>query len=204
MSTIRVGIVGLGANSKLRHVPGLLECDDVEITGVCNSSPESTARVAEEYSIPKTYNAWEQLVSDTEIDAVVIGTWPYLHCPITLAALSEDKHVMTEARMAMNADEARQMYDASLAKPDLITQIVPSPLGLRAHTTVKQLLNDGRLGELREVAVLGTNTAYADSQQPLHWRQAAEFSGINMLALGILHEPLVRWIPHPTSVSIAT
>ena len=200
MSTIRVGIVGLGANSKLRHVPGLLECEDVEITGVCNSNAESTARVADEYSIPNKFESWEQLVADPDIDAVVIGTWPYLHCPITLAALAADKHVMTEARMAMNAEEARQMHEASRTKPDLITQIVPSPLGLRAHKTVKEFIADGRLGTLREVAVLGTNTAYADPQSPLHWRQAAEFSGINMLALGILHEPLVRWIDHPTSV----
>ena len=29
-------------------------------------------------------------------DAVVIGTWPYLHAPITLSALAAGKHVLTD------------------------------------------------------------------------------------------------------------
>lgn len=200
MSTIRVGIIGLGANTRLRHVPGLLACDDVEITGVCNRRPESTKAAAQEYGIAKTFDRWEDLIADTEIDAVMIGTWPYLHCQITLAALESGKHVLTEARMAMNAAEAHQMHQASQRRPELITQIVPSPLGLRAHQIVKELLADGYLGELREVVVLGTNAGLSDSDVPLHWRQSAEFSGLNALAMGILHEPLIRWVPDPTRV----
>ena len=113
MSTIRVGFVGLGANCRLRHVPGLREQEDVEIVGVANRSPESTKATAEEFGIPKTFERWEDLVADSEIDAVVVGTWPYLHCPITLAALEAGKHVLCEARMAMNVYEARRMLTAA-------------------------------------------------------------------------------------------
>lgn len=204
MDTIRVGIVGLGGNTRLRHVPGLRVCKDVEIVGVCNRSPESSQRAADEFAIPKTYEHWEHLVDDANVDAIVIGTWPYLHCPITLAALDAGKHVLTEARMAMNADEARRMLAASEAHPELVTQIVPSPLGLRAGTLVQELLADGFIGDLREFAVLGTNNSVAEPDAPLHWRQSSKFSGVNMLALGILHEPLVRWIPDPISVLAQT
>jgi predicted dehydrogenase len=204
VDTIRIGIVGLGGNTRLRHVPGLRACAGVKVVGVCNRSPESSQRAADEFDIPKSYDNWEQLVDDSEIDAVMIGTWPYVHCPITLAALDAGKHVLTEARMAMNAEEARKMLAASQANPKLVTQIVPSPLGLRAGTVVKELLADGFIGDLREVVVLGTNSAAADPDTPLHWRQSSEFSGINMLALGILHEPLTRWIPDPISVLAQT
>jgi predicted dehydrogenase len=135
---------------------------------------------------------------------VVIGTWPYLHCDITLAALDAGKHVLTEARMAMTAIEAHRMLDASRQHPDLVTQIVPSPLGLRAHRVVKELLADGFIGELREAVILGLNDAVADPSAPLHWRQSAKYSGLNTLALGILHETLVRWIPDPTRVLAQT
>lgn len=204
MDKIRVGIVGLGANTRLRHVPGLRACEGVEIVAVSNRRPESTRAAAQEYGIPKTYDRWEDLVADDEIDAVMIGTWPYLHCPITLAALAAGKHVLTEARMAMNAAEARQMLEASQARPELVTQIVPSPLGLRAHKVVKRMIAEGFLGELREVVVLGTSGALSDPNTPRHWRQAAEFSGVNMLALGILHEPLIRWIEDPIRVLAQT
>ena len=40
--TIRVGIVGAGANTRLRHIPGFRAIRGVELAGVVNSSPEST------------------------------------------------------------------------------------------------------------------------------------------------------------------
>ena len=204
MDTIRVGVIGFGANTRLRHAPGLLACPKVTLEAVCNRSLESAQKAAQEYNIARVYESWQEVVEDSMIDAICIGTWPYLHCPITLAALENGKHVLTEARMAMNDDEARQMYAASQQHPELVAQIVPSPLGMRAHKVVKQYLAAGKIGELREVVVLGTNDAYAHSDTPLHWRQSGPYSGINMLALGIIHEPLVRWIADPVRVVAST
>lgn len=42
---------------------------------------------------------WRDIIDDTAIDAVVIGTWPYLHCTLVLEALRAGKHVLTEARL---------------------------------------------------------------------------------------------------------
>src|SRR5208283_704386 len=106
---IRVGLIGAGANTRSRHIPGLLAIEGVEIGAVCNRRPDSSRAVAREFSIPKVATHWEQIVADPDIDAIVIGTWPYLHCPITIAALQAGKHVLTEARLSMNAAEAHQM-----------------------------------------------------------------------------------------------
>lgn len=193
--SIRVGIIGLGGNARLRHVPGLRACRDVEVTAVCNRRPESTAAVATELGIPQTYEHWQDLVADRDIDAVVIGTWPYLHCPITLAALEAGKHVLTEARMAMNAAEAHQMLAASRKHAQLVCQVVPSPFGFRAHRVVLELLQSGFIGNLREVLVLATSDHLADTETPINWRQVRELSGLNMLTLGIVHETVMRWVP---------
>src|SRR5438874_2994917 len=187
---LRIGLVGAGANTRSRHIPGLRAIANVEIVAVCNRRPESTAAAAREFGIPRTFDRWEDLVAHPEIDAVVIGTWPYLHCPITLAALAAGKHVLTEARMAMSAAEAHRMLAAAREHPDLVTQIVPSPFGLTADAVVRELLRDGYLGELREVEVVGRSGALSDPSAPLHWRQDAALSGLNMLTLGIVHETL--------------
>src|SRR3989454_7962268 len=47
-----------------------------------------------------------ELVEMDDTNAICIGTWPYLHAPVTIAALARGKHVLCEARMAMNAAEA--------------------------------------------------------------------------------------------------
>src|SRR5688500_5004798 len=88
LKLIRIGIVGLGGNARARHVSGLRAQPGVEIAAVCNRRRESTRAAAAEFAIPRTFDRWEDLVADSELDAVLIGTWPYLHYPITLAALT--------------------------------------------------------------------------------------------------------------------
>src|ERR1700722_8981299 len=137
---LRIGLIGAGGNTRLRHIPGLLALPDVEMVAVCNRRPESTAAVAREFKIARTCEHWQELIADQEIDAVVIGTWPCLHCPITLAALDAGKHVLTQSRMAMNSREAQRMLDRSLECPSLATMVVPSPLGLVGDTFVQSLI----------------------------------------------------------------
>jgi predicted dehydrogenase len=199
-SPLRIGLIGAGANMKARHIPGLRVLPDVEIVAVCNRRPESTTAVAKEFGIPKTPEHWQDLVADAEIDAVVIGAWPYLHCPVTLAALEAGKHVLTEARMSLNAAEAHRMLAASRRYPDLVAQVVPSPYGLKGHDVMRDLIESGYLGELREVSVCHFGGALADPASLLSWRQDAALSGFNMLTLGILHETLLRWVMPPVRV----
>lgn len=197
---VRIGLIGAGANTRRRHIPGLRAIPGVEILAVCNRRPDSTAAVAREHGVPRTYEHWEQVVGDRDLDAVVIGTWPYLHCPITLAALAAGKHVLTEARMSMNATDAHRMLSAARQHPKLVTQVVPSPYGLKGHEVMRERIEGGFLGELREVRVYSFGDTLADPAAPLSWRQDAALSGYNMLTLGILQETLLRWVPPPVRV----
>ena len=197
---IRIGIVGAGANTRLRHIPGFRKIEGVELTGVVNSTAASTQSAAVEFDIPKTYPNWEALVADPDLDAVMIGTWPNLHCEITCAALAAGKHVLTEARMAASLAEARRMLAAAQAHPELVVQIVPSPFGLEHQTAMTQLLDDGFLGDLRELVVISADDSFHDESQPLHWRQDRRISGVNTLTLGIMHETVIRWTPSPERV----
>src|SRR5262249_23100812 len=145
LTMLKIGLIGAGANTKARHVPGLRAIPDVEIVAVCNRRPESTRAVAAEFGIPRVYDDWHVLLGAPDVDAVVIGTWPCLHARITLAALASGKHVLTEARMAMDAAEARQMLAASRDHPNLVCQIVPSPFGLKGDQMMRDLIGAGFL-----------------------------------------------------------
>jgi predicted dehydrogenase len=197
---LRMGLIGAGGNTRKRHIPGLRALPDVDIVAIVNRRPSSTAAVAREYGIGRVFEHWQDLVAEPDVDAIVIGTWPYLHCPVTVAALEVGKHVLTEARLSMNAAEAHGMLAASRRRPELVTQVVPSPFGLKGHDVVEELINAGYLGDVREVYVYSRNQALADPAAPLSWRQDAALSGFNMLALGILHETLLRWAPAPVRV----
>lgn len=198
--TIRIGIVGAGNNTRGRHIPGLQAIDGVEIVSVCNRSRESSERVAHEFGIPKVYDRWWELIAADGTDAIVIGTWPYLHCPAVLAALAAGKHVMTEARMALDAAEAQRMLDASRTNAHLVAQIVPSPFTLKVDPTVRRLLAEGYLGRLLAIEVRCCGKGFWDPEAPLSWRQDRDKSGLNVMSLGIWYEALMRWVGEATSV----
>jgi predicted dehydrogenase len=192
---IRVGIVGAGANTRRHHVPGLKAQPGVELAAVANRSLESSARAAEEYGISRAADHWQNIIADKTIDAVFIGTWPYMHAPITIAALEAGKHVLCEARMAMNASEAHAMLRAARAQPALIAQIVPAPHTLGFDQTINDLIAGGYIGEL--VAIHAQITGGSDFPQwdsPLHWRHDRDFSGNNIMSMGIWYEAMMRWV----------
>ena len=197
---LRIGIVGAGANCRLKHIPGFRAIQDVKIVGVCNRTLASSKQVAQEFGIPKVYDEWQQLVDDDEIDALVIGTWPNMHSQITCAALRADKHVLCEARMAANLAEARMMLNMAYEHPDLITQVVPCPMGMGYHNFVAGLIAQDFLGEIREVVVIGADDTFWDYSKILHWRQEEEKSGRNVLTLGMLQEVVDRHCPGTSRV----
>ncbi len=146
--TIAVGIIGAGANTRLHHIPKLRAQADVKIHGVVNRSRASSEQAAQELDIPVVYDHWQEAVDDPATQAMVIGTWPYLHAPATIAALEAGKHVLTEARMACTAAEAHAMWAAARNHPELTAQIVPSPMSLGVDRTVRRLLAESWLGDL--------------------------------------------------------
>ena len=199
--TIRIGFVGAGDNTKLRHIPGFREQEGVELVSVVNRSRASSQRVADQYQIPSVYDRWQDLIKAGDTDAICIGTWPYTHRTMVLASLDADKHVMTEARMAMNAAEAHEMLDASRGKPELVSQIVPAPMTLRVDGTIKELIADGYLGDVLSVDIVVHQGGFVDREGPFHWRYDRELSGYNILQMGIWYEAAMRWIGPAASVT---
>ena len=197
--TVKVGIIGAGGNTRSKHIPGLQAIEGVEIVGVCNRSQESSQRVADAFGIPKIYGNWQEAIGDPDTNAIVIGTWPYMHCRATVAALRADKHVMCEARMAMNAREARIMRMASRQKTHLIAQIVPSPMTLRVDNTIKRLIAEGYIGDVLAIEARAGG-AFLDSESPLQWRQDFDLSGLNIMSMGIWYEALMRWVGEATRI----
>jgi predicted dehydrogenase len=198
---IRVGLIGAGGNTKAFHIPGLAKQDGVQILAVVNRTRESSQRVADEFAIPKVHDHWQALLEDLSIDAVCIGTWPYMHAPLTIAALDAGKHVLCEARMAMDHSEARTMLEASLRHPALTAQIVPAPHTLAFDRTIIDMIAGGYIGELISIdARIAAARSYPDGSAQQHWRQNRDFSGDNIMSMGIWYEAMMRWVGPAKSV----
>ena len=197
---IRIGLIGAGRNTRDRHIPGFREVDGVEIAAVANRSRESGRAVADQFNIPVVYDNWRELLEDESINAICIGTWPYMHRTLTIAALEAGKHVLCEARMAATAAEAREMLDASRAHPGLVAQIVPSPLTFKVDNLLSGKIAEGYVGEVLAVSLQSLTPGFADTGGPMHWRNNRSLSGYNILNMGIWYEAMIRWVGPATRV----
>ena len=201
--TVRIGMVGAGGIVAQRHHPGLSKVDGVELVSVCNSTPESSQRAAATFSIPTTYANWRDLVAADDTNAILIGTQPYLHRAITVAALDAGKHVFCQARMAMDYQDAKRMYERALAS-DRTTMLCPPPHYMRGDTVIRNLIRQGYVGPIYNVVIRSYLDSYSDASTPLHWRQIGRVSGVNTLDLGMMAEVLHRWLGYTQRVSAQT
>ena len=199
---VRIGVVGAGEQTRNVHIPSFRSIDGVEIVSVANRSRESSQRVADDLDIPAVYDSWVDLIAASDTNAIVIGTWPYMHRPLVLAALDHGKHVLTEARMAMNAREAREMLQASRNAPNLVCQVAPLPFhGLERK--IGLLMVDGYLGDILSVD-MAMHTGFVNREAPFIFRHDRDLSGYNMMMLGAIYEIVSQWVGPASSVAAIT
>jgi predicted dehydrogenase len=197
---IRIGIIGAGENVRDVMIPAFRRIPECQLVAVANTSLASSQRVATQFEIPKPYPHWKALLEDRDVDAVCIGTWPYMHHTLTLAALAHGKHVLCQARMANNAREASDMLAASLRHPELVCQLVPTSTSYRVDNLLRRLLDDGFVGDLLSVEIQRVGRGFADPAGALDWRHSQEFSGLNVMNLGSTYESTMRWLGRATRV----
>lgn len=203
MHRIRVGFIGAGGNTRLRHLPGFAAIEDVELSAVANRSVASAQAVAAAFGVGRVESDWRKIVAADDIDAVCIGTWPNTHAEMTCAALEAGKHVLVEARMADSLAKAETMQRTAAARAELVAQIVPSPFTLEADELIRGIVDSGRLGELQRVSSDFATDATLDPDAPISWRLDDRISGINTMALGICYEPMQRWLEGDATVEAA-
>jgi predicted dehydrogenase len=194
MEPLRIGVIGAGGITKRRHLPGFKALPDVELIAVCNRSEASSAPVAKDWGFQRIAGTPGEVIHAPDVDAVVIGTWPYLHAKLTVAALRAGKHVFTQARMASTLPEAQVMLREARKHPRLVTMICPSPYGMGCTLFVRRLLDEGFVGKVRLVRFHSLTAVFADPAKPILWRQQRALNGVNTLSLGIILERLMQWL----------
>lgn len=109
------GILGAGGISSdwckcLKEVPG------ASLAAVGARSLEKAEAFAQEHEVTKAYDSYADMVSDSTVEIVYIGTITPLHKEHTLLAISAGKHVLCEKPLADNAADAEEMYAAAEKK----------------------------------------------------------------------------------------
>jgi predicted dehydrogenase len=188
---VRIGLIGAGGICRTRHLPGLKKIEGVEVTVVANRSEASSREVASQFGIGAIEKDWRRLLAREDVDAVFIGTWPYMHSEMSIAALQAGKHVFCQARMAMDLAQAKAMCMVAQAHRRLVNMVCPPPTRMPFEPYIRRVLAEGELGELREVRAVCVNNADLGE---LTWRERVEYSGKQIMLVGIVAETLNAWV----------
>ncbi|HEY7796593.1 MAG TPA: Gfo/Idh/MocA family oxidoreductase [Microbacteriaceae bacterium] len=109
--TLRLAVVGLGAFGQ-KHLDALALIPDATIQYVAHSKMDIADQVAEKYGAKSAFTDYSELLSQPDLDGVILATPTQMHLEQTLKALEAGKHVQVEIPMADNLDGVRQIVAA--------------------------------------------------------------------------------------------
>ena len=113
--TLNIGMIGAGYIGQIGHLMNLVELENCRIVALADYRAELRQRVADRYSIPRTYASHLELLRYPDVDAVVVVV-PREHLgPVVLDCLKAGKHVLSEKPMAGTVNQGDQLVDAAHA-----------------------------------------------------------------------------------------
>ena len=146
MSTVKIGIVGIGAISGIYLDNITTRFKEMEIVGVCDLVRERAEKAVEKYGVPHLYETMYDLFADESIDIVLNLTRPYEHFDVSKAALEAGKHVYSEKPLAASLEEGKQLVALAGEKGLLIGGAPDTFMGAGIQTC-RKLIDDGFIGQ---------------------------------------------------------
>ena len=115
MKAIQVGSIGLGSISRGVHLPGIEKSPDLSLYAICDLDPQRLQEVGERYAVPESrrFTDYRQLIACPGVEAVDISTPNDCHFPIAMEAVRAGKPYCLEKPVTMNADQARELAQAT-------------------------------------------------------------------------------------------
>jgi 1,5-anhydro-D-fructose reductase (1,5-anhydro-D-mannitol-forming) len=176
MRTIRWGIIGCGDVTEVKSGPGFQKATNSKLVAVMRRNGDSAKDYARRHNVPKWYDQAEDLINDSEIDAVYIATPPSAHKEYTLLAARAGKPVYVEKPMAINAEECRTMIDTckSAGVPLFVAYYRRA---LQRFLKIKELIDTHAIGTVRFVHITFYQPHGTDTTSGLPWRVQPKISG---------------------------
>ena len=192
VNPLRVAVIGTGFGSRVQ-LPGFLSLAETSVVALCGASEQRTREIAAQYGVRAVYTDYEQMLVDVVPDIVSIVTPPYLHAPMTLAALQVGAHVVCDKPFSLNVAEAEEMLnEASACNRVHVMDFEFRYLPARYYQRV--LVDQGYVGQ--PVLLEGTHLSAMrwDPDRVWNWWSDADRGGGILGALGSHFIDAFHWL----------
>ncbi len=180
---VQYGFIGTGSRGQylLRHLNTL---DSGRCVAVCDIyEPNLKAGQKTSKDNPKAYLDYRELLSRSDIDAVLIATPLYAHFPVTRDALLAGKHVFCEKSLVFKPEEVHALRALAKERPKQVLQVGLQRRYSKFYQTARQMIEKGMLGNVTHVyAQWHRNPGWRmrpdpKRQKELNWRLYRDYSG---------------------------
>lgn len=143
---LRWGILGAGDIAE-EFAATIAKNTKQVIVAVASKTPGKGEAFASRFAIPRTYTKYEELVRDSEVDAVYVATLPHTHKADALLAITAGKHVLIEKPSALLARDAEFIYSEAkkakvFAMEAMWTRYIPQA------SIIRQLISSRAIGDV--------------------------------------------------------
>lgn len=146
--SIKWGVISTANIAQNSVIPGIQASETGEVHAIASRNLDNAKEVAQKLGIPVTYGSYDELLADSEIDAVYIPLPNHLHKEWSIKAMDAGKHVLCEKPIALNKKEAEEMKDASEKYEVLLAEAFMYRYHPR-YQMIQDLIEDGKIGKIR-------------------------------------------------------
>ena len=189
MADPKAVVIGYGYAGRSFHSYLIDMTPGLTLHGVASRNCQTRARIVAERGC-KAYDGFDAVLADPEVDLVVLATPNSTHADMAVRAMEAGKHVVTDKVMCLNLEECDRMIAASTSTGKMLS-VFQNRRWDGDFLTVKQLMVDGRLGEIRWIEV-----AWQQLGAPEGWRGRSTLGGGRFYDLGAhLVDQLLLLVP---------
>lgn len=183
VAMIGYAFMGKAHSNAWRNVASYFDVPAVEQKVLVGRDATAVAEAAARYGWKETATDWRTVLDRDDIHIVDICAPGWMHAEIAIAALEAGKHVLLEKPLANTLAEAEAITAAAQAAR---AQGVQSMVGFNyrrvpALALAKELVSEGRLGNVRQVRAAYLQDWLADESAPMTWRLRKETAGSGAL-----------------------
>ncbi len=190
MRKVRWGIMSTAKIGLQKVIPAMQKGAYCDIRAIASRDPDRARDAAQRLGIPRSFDSYEELLGDPDIEAVYIPLPNHLHVPWSIKALEAGKHVLCEKPLGLNAANARELLVAAEEHSHLK---VMEGFMYRHHPQwqrTKLLVDRGKIGELRAIQSF---FAYYNVA-PDNIRNRADVGGGGLMDIGCYPISLARFL----------
>lgn len=197
---VRWGVIGAAGIADRRTLPGMMLARNAELVAVSEVNMELAEKIRAKYNAKRAYDNADDLLSDSETDAVYIATPVVFHKEQVLKAAAAKKHILVEKPVALSVAEGEEIKNACEREGVLLA----AGLMMRYHAyhqKMKEIIDEGRLGKV--VSCRAQLTCWYPDM-PDAWRQKKSLSGGgSLMDMGIHCIDLLQYITGGKATKLA-